>query len=58
VVQSKAAIMDKAQIQKERDRLQAVLDRYDALEPTVGRHVGIIERIANLDRRIAIARDI
>lgn len=44
--------MDKGQMQTERARLQAALDRYKELEPTVGRHVGLIARIANLDRRI------
>ena len=50
--------MDKAQMQKERDRLQAALDGYNAAEPTVGRHVSLIERIANLDRRIELAADV
>ena len=47
--------MDKNQMQKERGRLQAVLDGYNQQEPTVGRHVSLIERIANLDSRIAQA---
>ncbi len=45
--------MDKAQLRKERDRLQALVEAYDAAEPTAGRHVSLIERIANLDRRMA-----
>lgn len=44
--------MDKAQMQTERARLQAALDRYNEVEVTIGRHVGLIARIANLDRRI------
>ena len=44
--------MDKAQMQKERDRLQAVLDKHNLSEPAVGRHASLLERIANLDRRI------
>jgi hypothetical protein len=47
--------MDKAQMQKERDRLQAAVDGYNATEGTVGRHVSLIERIANLDRRIGLS---
>jgi hypothetical protein len=47
--------MDANQMQAERDRLQAVLDGYNAREPTVGRHVSLLERIANLDRRIGLA---
>lgn len=44
--------MDKTQMQKERGRLQAVLDGYDS-----GSHPGLVERIANLDRKIAQAND-
>ena len=40
---------------RERERLQAALDGYDALESIAGRHVGLIARIANLDDRIARA---
>lgn len=49
--------MDRNQMQKERDRLQAALDGYNAREPTVGRHVSLIRRIAHLDRIIALAPD-
>lgn len=42
--------MDKNQMQKERERLQAALDGYDS-----GTHPGLVERIANLGRRIAQA---
>ena len=44
--------MDKQQMQKERGRLQAVLDGY-----TAGSHPGLVERIANLDRKIAQSHD-
>lgn len=44
--------MDKQQMQKERERLQSVLDGYDS-----GTHPGLVERIANLDRKIAQAHD-
>ena len=47
--------MDKAQMQKERKRLQTVLDTYDAVEGNAGRHVSLAERIANLDRKIDLA---
>lgn len=47
--------MDRNQMEAERDRLQAALDGYNATEPTIGRHVSLIERIANLDRRIGAA---
>ena len=47
--------MDKAQMQKERNRLQAVLDAYDAVEATAGRHVSLAGRIANLERKIELA---
>jgi hypothetical protein len=46
--------MDKAQLQKERARLQKALDGHDAKE--AGRHVGLAGRIANLDVRIAAAQ--
>jgi hypothetical protein len=46
------AVMDKTQMQKERGRLQAVLDGYDS-----DTHPGLVERIANLDRKIAQAHD-
>ena len=46
------AVMDKTQLQKERGRLQTVLDGYDS-----DTHPGLVERIANLDRRIAQAHD-
>ena len=49
--------MDKAQMQKERARLQAALDRYEEREETAGRHAGLVERIANLDSRIAVTAD-
>ena len=49
--------MDKNQMLTERARLQAALDRYNELEPVAGRHVSLMERIANLDNRIADARD-
>ena len=49
--------MDKTQLQRERDRLQAVLDGHNLREPTVGRHVSLIERIANLDHRLARTSD-
>ena len=49
--------MDKSQMQKERGRLQAALDGYNEQEPIIGRHVSLIERIANLDRRISLAHD-
>ena len=47
--------MDKTQMQKERKRLQDALDAYDAVEATAGRHVGLAQRIANLDRKIDLA---
>jgi len=50
--------MDKEQLLKERGRLQAALDRHNAVEPTEGRHVGLIQRIAQLDRRIALSHDV
>lgn len=43
--------MDKGQMQKERARLQAVSDAYDAGVP----HPGLEQRIAILDRKIAEA---
>ncbi len=49
--------MDKNQLQKERDRLQAKLDSYNEVEPVPGRHLGLMERIALLDRRIDMAPD-
>ena len=49
--------MDKNQMQKERDRLQAALDGYNEREPTIGRHVSLAARIANLDQRIGLAPD-
>ncbi len=49
--------MDKNQMEKERERLQAALDGYNEQEATVGRHVSLVERIANLDRRIGLAHD-
>ena len=49
--------MDKDQLQKERERLQAALDFYNEREAIVGRHVSLVERIANLDRRIELAHD-
>ena len=45
--------MDRNQLLRERDRLQAVLDGYNQREPTVGRHVSLMARIANLDSRLA-----
>jgi hypothetical protein len=50
--------VDKNQLLRERDRLQAVLDGYNQREPTVGRHVSLMERIANLDSRIAQTNDV
>ena len=50
--------MDRNQMQAERDRLQAALDGYNAVEATVGRHVSLMERIANLERRILLAADV
>ena len=47
--------MDKDQLQRERRRLQAALDGYNAVEPVPGRHVGLMTRIANLDRIIEMA---
>lgn len=49
--------VDKNQLLRERDRLQAVLDGYNRREPTVGRHVSLMERIANLDSRLAQTND-
>jgi hypothetical protein len=59
--------MDKNQMVNERARLQAALDGYHAaLVPAGGddeselepeRHPRLVERIANLDRRIAEAYD-
>ena len=49
--------MDKNQLLKERDRLQAALDGYNQQEATVGRHVSLMARIANLDSRIAQTKD-
>ena len=49
--------VDKNQLQRERGRLQAALDGYNAVEPVPGRHVGLITRIANLDRIIGLAPD-
>lgn len=46
------AVMDKTQMQKERGRLQAVLDGYAS-----DTHPGLVARIAHLDRRIAQAHD-
>jgi hypothetical protein len=50
--------VDRNQLLRERDRLQAVLDGYNQRESIVGRHVSLIERIANLDSRIAQASDV
>ena len=50
--------MDKKQLLKERERLQAALDGYNQAEPVPGRHVGLIARIANLDARIELAPDV
>lgn len=47
--------MDKAQLQRERDRLQVVLDGHNAREAMPDRHVGLIARIANLDYRLTLA---
>ena len=49
--------MDKDQMKKERGRLQAALDGHNEREAVVGRHVSLIERIANLDRRIDLAHE-
>jgi hypothetical protein len=49
--------MDRTQMQNERERLQAALDRYNEAEPTVGRHVGLAKRIANLDDKLAADRN-
>ena len=49
--------MDKNQMEKERERLKAALDSYNEQEATVGRHVSLVERIANLDRRIGLSHD-
>lgn len=49
--------MDKQQMERERDRLQAALDGYNAQEATVDRHVSLIARIANLESKIAEAPD-
>lgn len=49
--------VDRNQLLKERDRLQAALDGYNQREASVGRHVSLIERIANLDSRIAQTHD-
>jgi hypothetical protein len=49
--------VDKDQLLKERDRLQAALDGYNERESTIGRHVSLMGRIANLDSRIAEAPD-
>ena len=46
--------MDKTQMQKERGRLQAALDGYES-DFT---HPSLVARIANLDRRIALADDV
>ena len=50
--------MDKNQLLRERDRLQTVLDGYNQRAPTVGRHVSLTERIANLDSRISQTKDV
>jgi hypothetical protein len=50
--------VDRNQLLRERDRLQAVLDGYNEREPTVGRHASLLERIANLDSRIAQSSDV
>lgn len=47
--------VDRDQMLKERARLQAALDGYNQKEAAVGRHVGLMARIANLDDRIANA---
>ena len=59
--------MDRKQMQKERARLQAALDGYRAVSAPNGRdedsapapesHPRLVERIAQLDRRIAEAYD-
>ena len=59
--------MDKKQMQKERDRLQAALEAYRGAPGLNGRdedsapapesHPRLVERIAQLDRRIAEAYD-
>ena len=49
--------MEKDQLRQERDRLQAALDRYNEMEPTAGRHVGLIARIANLNRLLDRTHD-
>lgn len=61
------AVMDRNQMVKERARLQAALDAYhlaavppgaeEESEPGPERHPRLAERIAQLDRRIAEARD-
>jgi hypothetical protein len=47
------AEMDKDQMQKERERLQDVLNAYNSEHA----HPSLVERIANLDRKIAQSHD-
>ena len=49
--------MDKEQMQKERERLQAVLDGYNAVRTGANHHPSLAERIHALDTRIAASAD-
>ena len=55
--------MDKVQMQRERARLQAALECYNAVStndasgPARDHHPSLTQRIANLDSRIALAGD-
>jgi hypothetical protein len=49
--------MEKKQLQKERERLQTVLDGYNAADGRAEHHPSLTERIAHLDRLLAKAAD-
>lgn len=49
--------MDKQQMLKERERLQAALDSYSSAGGEKGHHPSLVERIANLDSKIAQSAD-
>ena len=55
--------MDKIQMQRERARLQAALECYNAVStngtsgPVRDHHPSLMQRIANLDSRIALTSD-
>jgi hypothetical protein len=49
--------MEKKQMQKERERLQTILDGYNAADSRAEHHPSLTERIARLDRLLAQAAD-